>query len=226
MAETSISEDEIIRRTVEHVRAVFAQDSSGHDWWHIYRVWQVAQTIGAREGGDPFVVQMAALLHDLDDYKLFPDADGTPRRALAWMGQVGLDEAVTAHVRDIITGLSFKGAKVSDEMPTLEGKIVQDADRLDAIGAIGIARAFAYGGYKGRALYDPADAPTLYTDYEQYKKNQSNTINHFYEKLLLLRDRIKTPTARQIADQRHAFMEQFLAQFYKEWEGRDLDLAE
>lgn len=225
MSAPDLSPDEIIRRTAAYVQAEFSRDSSGHDWWHIYRVWQVAQAICAREGGDPFVVQMAALLHDLDDYKLVPNADGVPRRALAWMGQVGLDEATTRHVRDIITGLSFKGAKVNDEMPTLEGKIVQDADRLDAIGAIGIARAFAYGGHKGRLLYDPAASPTLHTDYEQYKQNQSHTINHFYEKLLLLRDRIKTPTARQIADQRHAFMEQFLAQFYKEWDGRDLDPA-
>ncbi len=226
MSAATLSPAEIIHRTADYVRAEFSRDSSGHDWWHIYRVWQVAQAICAREGGDPFVVQLAALLHDLDDYKLVHNPDGVPRRALAWMAQMNLDAATTAHVRDIITGLSFKGAHVSDEMPTLEGKIVQDADRLDAIGAIGIARAFAYGGHKGRLLYNPDDSPTLHTDYAQYKQNQSHTINHFYEKLLLLRDRIKTDTARQIANQRHAFIEQFLAQFYKEWDGRDLDLAE
>lgn len=218
-----LTREEIIHRAAEHVRAAFAQDSSGHDWWHIHRVWQTAQALCAREGGDPFVVQLAALLHDLDDYKLVPNADGAPRRALAWMAQVGLDESTTAHVRDIIIGLSFKGAKVSTDMPTLEGKIVQDADRLDAIGAIGVARAFAYGGHKGRAMHDPADVPTLYADYEQYKKNTSNTINHFYEKLLLLKERMNTPTARRIAEQRHAFMEQFLGQFYKEWDAKDLN---
>jgi len=221
MSELDSRQAGIIQQTADYVKTQFAGDSSGHDWWHIYRVWKVAQAISEREGGDPFVVQLAALLHDLDDWKLAPGADGLPRRALAWLSQMGIDQAATGHIQEIIMQLSFKGAGVSDEMPTLEGQIVQDADRLDAIGAVGIARAFAYGGHKGRALYDPGEAPVMHASFEQYQRNQGHTINHFYEKLLLLRDRMKTTTGRQIADQRHAYMEGFLAQFLREWEGED-----
>jgi uncharacterized protein len=213
----------IIQQTAEYVQAEFAGDSSGHDWWHIYRVWKVAVAICEREGGSPYVVQLAALLHDLDDWKLHPTAGGRPERALAWLSQLEVDSATSEHIGEIIMKLSFKGAGVSEVMPTLEGQIVQDADRLDAIGAVGIARAFAYGGHKGRALYDPAEAPTLHQSFEQYKLSQGHTINHFYEKLLLLRERMNTATARQIADQRHAFMELYLQQFMREWDGGDLD---
>jgi uncharacterized protein len=213
----------IIQQTADYVKKEFSGDSSGHDWWHIYRVWKTAITICEREGGRMFVVQLAALLHDLDDWKLHPSASSEPERAMAWMRMLAVDESVMVEVREIIVRLSYKGAGVPDVMQGLEGQIVQDADRLDAIGAVGIARAFAYGGHKGRLLYDPAEAPALHQNFEQYKNNQSSTINHFYEKLLLLRERINTRTARQIADQRHAVMEAYLAQFMREWEGTDLE---
>ena len=213
----------ILQQTADYVKAEFSGDSSGHDWWHIYRVWKTAISICEREGGRLFVVQLAALLHDLDDWKLHPATSSAPERAIAWMRELAVDEPLIDEVGEIISRLSYKGAGVPDEMPGLEGQIVQDADRLDAIGAVGIARAFAYGGHKDRALYDPAEAPDLHQNFEQYKNNQSSTINHFYEKLLLLRERINTRTARQIADQRHAFMEAYLAQFMREWEGSDLE---
>jgi uncharacterized protein len=133
-----------------------------------------------------------------------------------------VDAAIREHVCEIIAGLSFKGAQVATPMRTLEGQIVQDADRLDAIGAIGIARAFAYGGHKGRLLYDPSTPPQMHATFEAYRKSNGSTLNHFYEKLLLLKDRMNTPTAKRIAAGRHAFMEAFLAQFLREWEGEDI----
>lgn len=218
-----MNEAEMIQKTAEYVKAEFSSDASGHDWWHIYRVWKTAEAICEREGGRLFLVQLAALLHDLDDWKLHPSASSEPERAAAWLRQMGVEENTARQICEIIVKLSFKGAGVPDEMPNLEGQIVQDADRLDAIGAVGIARAFAYGGHKGRALFDPSEPPTLHQSFEQYKNNQGHTINHFYEKLLLLRERMNTAAARQIADQRHAYMEAYLAQFMLEWEGRDLE---
>ena len=148
-------------------------------------------------------------------------ADGTPVRALAWLRQMEVSPAVTEHVCQIITHLSFKGAAVENKISTLEGMIVQDADRLDAIGAIGIARAFAYGGHAGRPLYDPAEPPQMHQSFEQYKASRSATINHFYEKLLLLKDRMNTPAAKRIAAERHAFMQEFIQRFMIEWESKD-----
>jgi len=214
-----MTREEIIHRTAEYVKDEFARDSSGHDWWHIARVWKTALALCKQEGADVYTVELAALLHDLDDWKLSPSAGGKPVRAEAWLRQMGVDPALAEHVCEIITGLSFKGALVETPMRTLEGQIVQDADRLDAIGAIGIARAFAYGGHKGRLLYDPDSPPRMHASFEQYQKSGSATINHFYEKLLLLKDRMNTPTAKKIAAQRHAHMEQFLEQFMREWEG-------
>ncbi len=212
--------EQIIQKTAEYVKTEFERDSSGHDWWHIYRVWKNALALCQRETADVFTVELAALLHDLDDWKLSPSADGTPVRAAAWLRQMEVAPAVSDHVCEIITHLSFKGAGVENQIRTLEGQIVQDADRLDAIGAIGIARAFAYGGHKGRSLYDPAEAPQMHQSFEQYKSSQGHTINHFYEKLLLLKERMNTPAARQMAAERHAFMEQFLERFFSEWEGK------
>lgn len=220
--------EQIIQRTAEYVKGEFERDSSGHDWWHIYRVWQTALALWRVEGGDRFTIELAALLHDLDDWKLarLPSpptpllpGEGRPARAEAWLRQMGVEPALTERVCEIITGLSFKGALVETPMRTLECQIAQDADRLDAIGAIGIARAFAYGGHKGRLLYDPASPPQMHASFEQYQNSGSATINHFYEKLLLLKDRMNTPTAKKIAAQRHAHMEQFLEQFMREWEG-------
>lgn len=193
-------------------------DSSGHDWWHIHRVWHNALAIAGHEVVDTTVVQLAALLHDIGDWK-FHDGDETagPRLARQWLEGQQVDEVTIAHVCDIIANLSFKGAGVEVPTLSLEGQVVQDADRLDAIGAIGIARAFAYGGSKGRQMHDPDAAPTMHATFEQYKANTGTTINHFHEKLLLLKDRLNTPTARAMAERRHAFMLEFLREFEAEW---------
>ncbi|GAB4556358.1 MAG: HD domain-containing protein [Anaerolineales bacterium] len=228
-----MTSEEVIQRTADYVKGEFGRDASGHDWWHIARVWKTALVLCRQEGGDVFTVELAALLHDLDDWKLVPlplhpsrggrgaGGEGRPVRAEAWLRQMEVAPALAEHVCEIITGLSFKGALVQTPMRTLEGQIVQDADRLDAIGAIGIARAFAYGGHKGRLLYDPDSPPQMHVSFEQYQNSGSATINHFYEKLLLLKDRMNTPSAKKIAAQRHAYMEAFLEQFMREWEGGD-----
>ena len=213
---------DIIQRTAKYIKKEFADDSSGHDWWHIYRVWKNAITLCDHEKADSFIVQLAALLHDLDDWKFNESGDETPLRAKAWLESLSIDPATTDRVCRIITHISYKGAGVVNKMDTLEGYIVQDADRLDAIGAIGIGRAFAYGGYKNRPLYDPDSPPQMHQTFEQYKNSKSATINHFYEKLLLLKDMMNTATAKRIAQQRHDIMVQFLDQFMNEWEGKDV----
>ena len=214
------TQEEIHEATAGHIRNLLAGDNSGHDWHHIERVWKTAVTIGRGEGADLFVVQLAALLHDIADWK-FHGGDETagPRAARAWLERFAVDEKTIEHVCEIIATLSFKGAGVATPMRTLEGKVVQDADRLDAIGAVGIGRAFAYGGHKGRAMYDPAIPPTPHDSFGAYQKNTGPTLNHFSEKLLLLRDRMNTAVGRKLAEQRHQFMEQFLAQFLAEWKG-------
>jgi uncharacterized protein len=217
-------EAEIVVATADHVRSRLIADSSGHDWWHVQRVWQVAKQIAVEEAADLTVVELAALLHDIADWK-FHDGDESagPRAARDWLSQYELAPQVVEHVCTIIATLSFKGANVPTPMDSLEGCIVQDADRLDAVGAIGIARAFAYGGHKGRAMYDPQTPPEPHQSFEAYKRNSGPTINHFYEKLLLLKERMNTRTARRIAEERHAFMESFIQQFFREW---NVDLLE
>jgi len=218
-----MTQNDIIKKATEYIKQEFGDDSSGHDWWHIYRVWKNAITICEREKADLFIVQLAALLHDLDDWKFNESEDETPHRAKAWMESCGVDSKINAAVCEIIMHVSYKGAQVENKMKSLEGFIVQDADRLDAIGAIGIGRAFAYGGYKNRPLYDPEMPNQMHASFEQYKNSKSATINHFYEKLLLLKDMMNTATAKKIAEQRHEIMLNFLDQFMNEWEGRDLD---
>lgn len=209
-----------LRRAAEYVRGKLSGDSSGHDWWHIDRVRKNALHVAREEGGDPLIVELAALLHDIADWKFHGGDDSAgPRAARHWMEQQGVDEAVIQHVCEIIATLSFKGAGVPTEMRTIEGKCVQDGDRLDAIGAIGIGRAFAFGGHFGRVLYDPDVAPIAHQTFDAYKSKSGPTINHFYEKLLLLKDRMQTPTGRRLAEQRHQVMEAFLAQFLAEWNG-------
>jgi uncharacterized protein len=210
----------LFERTAEYVRQTLGGDSSGHDWFHIERVWKNAVHIGRYEQADLQVVQLAALLHDIADWK-FHDGDDSagPRVARSWLESQGVAETVIAKVCQIIAGVSYKGANVTASSLSLEGQVVQDADRLDAIGAIGIARAFAYGGHKGRAMHDPSIPPTLHQTFEDYKKDKGPTINHFHEKLLLLKDRMNTATARKLAAERHRFMEAFLEQFLAEWEG-------
>jgi uncharacterized protein len=197
-----MSDSDLISRTAAYVRQTLAADSS-HDWFHVERVWRNSQAIGQEEGADLTVVELAALLHDIADWKFHGGDEAIgPRMAREWMASQHVPAETIEHVCDIIAKLSFKGAGVKTDMPSLEGAIVQDADRLDAIGAIGVARAFSYGGHAGRAIY---------------KNNKGPTINHFYEKLLLLKDRMNTRTGRRLAAQRHEFMEQFLAQFFAEW---------
>jgi uncharacterized protein len=210
----------ILAATADHIRGLLAGDSSGHDWHHIERVWKTAVTIGRGEGADLYVVQLAALLHDIADWKFHGgDESAGPRAAREWLQRFGETESVIDHVCEIIAALSFKGAGVATPMQTLEGQVVQDADRLDALGAVGIARAFAYGGHKGRALYDPEVPPTPHDSFGAYKKNAGPTINHFYEKLLLLKDRMNTTEGKRLAEARHEFMERFLEQFFAEWNG-------
>ena len=217
-----MTQNDIIQKTSEYIKQEFGDDSSGHDWWHIYRVWKNAITICEHEKADGFIVELAALLHDLDDWKFNEAEDETPHRAKAWMETCKIDSQTIKTVCEIILDISFKGGNVQNKMNSLEGFIVQDADRLDAIGAIGIGRAFAYGGYKNRPMYDPELPPQIHATFEQYKNSRSATINHFYEKLLLLKDMMNTKTAKRIAEQRHEVMLRFLDQFMQEWEGKDI----
>ncbi|WP_204273591.1 HD domain-containing protein [Draconibacterium mangrovi] len=214
--ESNIQQKELISATENFIKQHFAADSSGHDWWHIHRVRNMAVHLAKKEGGDFFLVEMAALLHDLDDWKL-SNGDNTSKTK-SWLKQISIDEKDADKIEQIIEQVSFKGAGVETKTSSLEAQIVQDADRLDAIGAIGIARTFAYGGNKGRLLHHPDIEPQLHNSFEEYKKTTAPTINHFYEKLLLLKDRMNTNAAQKIAEERHVFMEIFLAQFFSEWD--------
>lgn len=210
----------IIRATADHIQELLSGEGSGHDWWHIKRVWNTAKHIAKEEKADLFITEMGALLHDIADHK-FHDGDTTvgPKIAEEWMVSIRVEQEAIAHICQIIQHLSFKGAQVATPMKTMEGKVVQDADRLDAIGAIGIARAFAYGGYKGRELHNPDIKPELHSSFEAYRKTTGPSLNHFYEKLFLLKDRMNTNTGRKIAAERHTFMEAYVAQFLSEWDG-------
>ena len=192
----------------------------GHDWWHIYRVWQNAKTIALTEKVDVLVVELAALLHDIADSKFYDgDENIGPNKANQFLTEIGVPLEVIVHVVNIIRHMSYKQTFVEAGFSSHEMHVVQDADRLDAIGAIGIARTFNYGGFKNKLIYHPDIKPQNYADIASYKNSTAPTINHFYEKLLLLKDSMHTLAGKQLAENRHAFMEQFLAQFYKEWEG-------
>jgi len=206
-----------------YVRKGMANEGSGHDWWHIYRVWKTSLRIAKREkGADLFVVQLGALFHEMADWKFTGgDERSGERTARAWLEKAGADEATVARVSHIITNVSFKGAGAKDTVHGIEGRIVQDADRLDAIGAIGIARAFTYGGHRGRPIYDPRMAPKRHKTFAAYKSSESHSINHFYEKLLLLKGRMNTREGRRLAKERDAFMRGFLKRFFKEWKGME-----
>jgi uncharacterized protein len=204
----------------QHVRSLMEGEGTGHDWWHVDRVRRSALAIAEHEGADRTIVELAALLHDIADWKFAGgDIDAGPRAARELLTRLEADLATIEHVCQIIDRLSFKGAGVDTTMPTLEGKCVQDADRLDAIGAIGVARAFAYGGHKGRPLYDPRVPPEMHADFAAYRRKVGPTLNHFYEKLLLLKDRMQTDEGRRRAAERHAYLERFLEQFLAEWDG-------
>jgi uncharacterized protein len=210
----------VLEQTAQHVRALLADDASGHDWWHIDRVRNLALHIAHKEGADPYLVELAALLHDIADWKFHQGDDRIgPQRASRWLADLGVERATIDHVAKIIAQVSFKGAGVATPVESLAGACVQDADRLDALGAIGIARTFAYGGHAGQPMHNPELAPTPHATFAQYKAATGTTINHFYEKLLLLKDRMQTATGRQLAAERHEFMEQFLDRFHTEWRG-------
>jgi len=220
---TELSTTELISRTADFIRRQMADDASGHDWWHIERVRRNALALAYAERADVVVCELAALLHDVADWK-FHGGDDTagPRAAREWLESQDTSPELVETVCDIIARVSFQGAGVATAMPTLEGRCVQDADRLDALGATGIARAFAFGGAFGRAMFDPEHPPELHADFAAYKSKSGPTINHFYEKLLLLKDRMQTETGRRLAQERHQYMEQFLAQFYREWNAESL----
>lgn len=205
----------MILETKEYVRETMKEDSSGHDWWHIWRVRNLALKIAQQEGGNLFLIEMAALLHDLDDWKITSDANVS--RTENWLRKLELQPETILKIHRIIDEVSFKGAGVETVPSSLEAQIVQDADRLDAMGAIGIARTFAYGGTRERLIFHPDVKPENHADFEEYKNNNGPTINHFYEKLLLLKGRLNTPTAKIMGDRRHRFMEIFLEEFFKEW---------
>lgn len=212
---------EIIDKTSDFVRKKFENEGSGHDWWHIYRVWNNAKMICKEEGEcDMLVIELASLLHDIADFKFhMGDTEAGPRVARTWLESLNVDEDIIQHICDIIRTLSFKGARSEEPMKTKEGKIVRDADRLDAIGAIGIARCFAYGGYKSVPIYNPQIKAQLHKNKEEYLNGwngKTTQINHFYEKLLLLKDLMLTETGKKLAKERHEFMEKYLDQFYRE----------
>jgi len=212
--------EEIIEATAAFTKETLESAEGGHDWWHIYRVWKSAKAIAAKEPVDHLVVELGALLHDIADSKFHGGDEGVgPAKARQFLERSGVEASVVLHVENIIKHISFKGGNEVQSFRSKELDVVQDADRLDAIGAIGIARAFSYGGFKNRKLYDPNIPTKLNKTKEEYKNSQEPTINHFYEKLFLLKDRMNTETGKLMAMKRHEFMEQYVATFYAEWEG-------
>ncbi|MBE1440643.1 HD domain-containing protein [Paenibacillus sp. OAS669] len=211
----------ILLRAAEDVRKELESDSSGHDWWHIERVTRLARYIAEREQADPFLFELAALLHDLADEKLNPSADAGMSKVRNLLASYEVDTETESHVLEIVGTMSFKGGH-NPPVRTKEAQVVQDADRIDALGAIGVARTFAYAGWKGSLIYDPENPPRKELTYEQYRNGRSTAINHFYEKLLKLSDLMNTETGRRIARSRHRYMESFLEQFYLEWDGKDI----
>ncbi|ANE47640.1 phosphohydrolase [Paenibacillus swuensis] len=209
----------ILSNAREWVIAKLGEDSSGHDAWHTFRVANTALRIALEEGADSYICELAALLHDMADEKLVPDVAEAEAEMIRWMHNEGVDSDAVDHVMEIIRTMSFKGGN-RPAVRTLEGRVVQDADRLDAIGAIGIARVFAYTGWKGSPLHDPNLTPRDEMTPEEYRNGKDTAINHFYEKLLRLKALMNTNYGLQLAGERHAFMEQYLEQFYEEWEGK------
>ncbi|PGR98031.1 MULTISPECIES: HD domain-containing protein [Bacillus] len=211
-----MKKQEKIQKTVAFVRNILETDASGHDWYHIERVHKLAISLSKKEGGDRFVIEMAALLHDVADEKLNESEEAGMKKVSDWLEGLNVTEEENEHILHIIMNMSYKGGH-GGKVSTLEGKIVQDADRLDALGAIGIARTFAYGGAKGRLLYDPNIPPREEMTKEEYRKNDDPSLNHFYEKLLKLKDLMNTDAAKREAEIRHRYMEEFIEQFMKEW---------
>lgn len=211
----------LIEGTISFVKNTLKNAEGGHDWWHIYRVWNGAKLIAKTEPGDREIIELGALLHDIADSKFYNgDEEIGPYKARQFLTTKDVPESTIIHIENIISSISFKGGKNIQQFKSLELDVIQDADRLDAIGAIGIARTFNYGGYKNLQLYDPEIFPNLDMSVVEYKNNDAPTLNHFYEKLLLLKDRMNTKTGKKLAIQRHKFMEIFLEHFYQEWNGQ------
>jgi uncharacterized protein len=214
-----MTNNHIIQKTTEFVKDQLANAEGGHDWWHIYRVWKLAKHIGKKEGVDNLVIDLGSLLHDIADAKFHGgDEEVGPKLSREFLESQEIEEETIDHIDKIIRNISFKNSK-EQKFRSPELDIIQDADRLDAIGAIGIARAFSFGGFKNRPLYDPEIPPNLNISKSEYKKSLSPTVNHFYEKLFLLKEMMNTKTGREMAKERHQFMVDFLDQFYKEWTG-------
>lgn len=211
---------QLINNTILFVKQQLENAEGGHDWFHIERVYKNALLIAREEECDILIVKLGALLHDIADSK-FHNGDESigPKIARKFLESQGLKEESIQHIIAIIENISFKGGNFEKKFNSKELEIVQDADRLDALGAIGIARTFNYGGFKNRALYNPTIQPNLNMNKEEYKNSESPTLNHFYEKLLLLKDKMNTPTGKKLAEGRHKYMELFLSQFYAEWDG-------
>jgi uncharacterized protein len=215
-----MKEENILQEVAAYVEQKLSGEGSGHDWWHIARVRKMAEKLALAEGGNPFICQLAALVHDLVDDKLVADEKLALAEVRDLLTRLGVSLDQTDQVLAIIQAISYKGGSQNHLDLTLEGQIVQDADRLDAMGAIGVARTMAYSGYHGRVIHDPEVAARQNMTLEQYRSHQGTAITHFYEKLLLLKDLMNTKTAKELAKGRHAFMEAYLAQFYAEWEGQ------
>ncbi|CEG27569.1 metal dependent phosphohydrolase [Bacillus sp. B-jedd] len=210
--------ERIISKVEHFVKAQMGEDATGHDWHHVNRVRNNALYIAGKEGaGDKYIIEMAALLHDIPDEKLNESAEAGRNKLDAFMDTLGINETNKQKINDIVYSISFKGGQASG-LPSIEAEIVQDADRLDAIGAIGIARAFAFGGKKGQPIYEPEFAIREQMTLEEYRSGKSSSINHFYEKLLKLKEMMNTETARRMAEDRQQFMEAYLEQFYREWD--------
>jgi uncharacterized protein len=220
LSEKSIDETRIIGKTILYVQETLKGAEGGHDWWHMERVWKLAKHIALTEEVNHFIVELGALLHDIADSK-FHDGDESvgPARAREFLESLNVDDEVISHIEKIISHISFKGGNLNQDFQSRELDVIQDADRLDAIGAIGIARTFNYGGHKNREMYNPQIQPSMNMTREEYKNSTAPTINHFYEKLLLLKERMNTQTGKQMAEKRHSFMEEFLKEFYLEWSG-------
>ena len=213
----TLKKEEQIELTKDFVKKHLENDASGHDWWHIVRVAEIAKTIAVKEKADLFICEMSALLHDIADEKInATEAEGL-KKVRDWLHAIHVDEPGVSAIISIISTISYKGGG-QPAMQTLEGQIVQDADRLDAIGAIGIARTFAYAGSKGDLMYHPSISPRDHMTKEEYRNGQSTAVNHFYEKLLKLKELMNTDYAKKMAEERHAFMELYLQTFFKEWE--------
>ncbi|WP_082096512.1 HD domain-containing protein [Paenibacillus wulumuqiensis] len=214
----SPGKQQMLDETESFVRREMSGEASGHDWWHIHRVVQMTRRLAAAEQADIFVTTMAALLHDIPDEKLNPSKEVGMQRLNGWLDSQPLEPTDREHILDIISNMSYNGGS-NPPMRTIEGQVVQDADRLDAIGAIAIARCFVYAGHVGDLMYDPEVPVREQMTAEEYRNGQSTAINHFHEKLLKLKDRINTPAAREIAEERHQYMQEYVNRFYREWNG-------